>query len=122
VISDAVNLAARVEGMTKIYKVSILISQNTYDHLADPSAYAIRPVDVVVVKGKSMPTALFEVFDRDDPATHAAKAATSGLLVAGVEALGRADVDTARTLFDRGLALNPQDQAAAALRQRCDEA
>ncbi len=122
VISDAVNLAARVEGMTKIYKVSILISQNTYDHLADPAAYAIRPVDVVVVKGKSTPTALFEVFDRDDPAARAAQAAPRAVLVAGVEALGRADTDAARSLFDRGLALDPHDQAAAALRRRCDEA
>lgn len=120
VISDAVNLAARVEGMTKIYKVSILISQNTYDRLADPAAYAIRPVDVVVVKGKSRPTALFEVFDRDPPAERAAKAATREVLVAGVEALAAADVATAREMFDRGLAVNPQDEAAAALLRRCD--
>jgi len=121
VISDAVNLAARVEGMTKVYKVSLLISQNTYDHLADPAAYAIRPVDVAVVKGKTWPIALFEVFERDAPDEWAAKAATRAVLTQGVEALARGDAVAARALFDQGLALNPQDQAALTLRQRCDE-
>ncbi len=121
VISDAVNLAARVEGMTKVYKVSLLISQNTYDHLADPAAYAIRPVDVAVVKGKTWPVALFEVFERDAADERAAKAATRAVLTQGVEALARGDAAAARALFEQGLALNPQDQAALTLRQRCDE-
>ena len=52
VISDAVNLASRIESLTKVYHVRMLISQYTYDHLADPGAYAIRPLDIVVVRGQ----------------------------------------------------------------------
>ena len=73
VISDAVNLASRVESLTKTYRIGLLISQHTYDRLADPKAYDIRPIDVVVVKGKSKPVTLFEVFQRNDPAERAAK-------------------------------------------------
>ncbi len=61
VISDAVNLAARVESLTKDYHVPLLISEYTREELADPAAYAIQPVDVVVVKGKTRPVALFAV-------------------------------------------------------------
>jgi class 3 adenylate cyclase len=61
VISDAVNLAARVESLTKEYRVAFLIAQDTYGQLADPRAYDIRPVGDVVVKGKTRPVAIFEV-------------------------------------------------------------
>jgi class 3 adenylate cyclase len=63
VIGDAVNLAARIEGLTKRYGAEILISQSTYDKLEDPSALKMREVDRVVVKGKTEPMTLFEVID-----------------------------------------------------------
>lgn len=61
VISDAVNLAARLESLTKDYRVPLLISQFTVDRLEDPQAYRLRPVDTVVVKGRTQPVAVFEV-------------------------------------------------------------
>ena len=60
VISDAVNLASRIEGLTKTYRIGLLISQYTVENLADPKAYDIRPVDDVVVKGKTRPVTIFE--------------------------------------------------------------
>lgn len=61
VISDAVNLAARIEGLTKDYAAPMLISEFTYRELSNPEARAIRPVDVVVVKGKTRPVAIYAV-------------------------------------------------------------
>ena len=61
VISDAVNLAARVESLTKEYGKPLLISEFTLHELADPKAYDIQPVDVVVVKGKTRPVAIYAV-------------------------------------------------------------
>jgi len=61
VISDAVNLAARVEDLTKTYREPLLISEFTYQQLADPTAYDIRSVDVVVVKGKTRPVTIYAV-------------------------------------------------------------
>ena len=61
VISDAVNLASRIEGLTKTYRVGLLISQYTLENLADAKAYDIRPIDDVVVKGKTQSVAVFEV-------------------------------------------------------------
>ena len=119
VISDAVNLASRVESLTKTYRVGILISQHTYDRLANPKAYDIRPIDVVMVKGKTRPVTLFEVFQRNDPAERAAKERTRDLLLSGVEALVRHDTATARRCFQQGLALFPGDPAAANLLKSC---
>ena len=61
VISDAVNLAARVESLTKDYRMPLLISEFTYRELADPKVYDIQPVDVVVVKGKTQPVTIYQV-------------------------------------------------------------
>ncbi|MFN4017729.1 MAG: adenylate/guanylate cyclase domain-containing protein [Reyranella sp.] len=61
VISDAVNLAARIESLTKDYGAPMLISEFTYRELTNPEDSAIRPVDVVVVKGKTRPVAIYAV-------------------------------------------------------------
>lgn len=119
VISDAVNLASRVESLTKVYHVRMLISQYTLALLRDPAGYALRPLDVVVVKGKTQPVALFEVFDRDSPEERAAKQRTSADLMRGVEALLAGDKVTARRHFETALALWPDDPAAANLLKSC---
>jgi two-component system sensor histidine kinase ChiS len=63
VIGDPVNLAARIESMTKVYGASLLISEHTYHRLADPERYQIRPADRVIVKGKTEPVTVYEVLD-----------------------------------------------------------
>lgn len=65
VISDAVNLASRIEGLTKIYGASILISQNTLFDLEQPSQYHFRFLDRVQVKGRQEPVSVFEIFSGD---------------------------------------------------------
>ncbi len=119
VISDAVNLASRVESLTKAYGVAMLVSQYTVLGLADPKAYDIRPIDVVVVKGKSRPVMISEVFQHDPAEQRAAKAGTRDLLQSGVEALGRRDLACARRFFQESLDRLPGDLAASNLLQKC---
>ena len=119
VISDAVNLASRIEGLTKTYGVRLLVSQYTVESLADPKAYDIRPIDVVVVKGKTHPVTICEVFQRDPAELRAAKAGTRDLLQSGVEALARRDLICARQLFEESLQKLPGDMAATNLLQKC---
>ncbi len=61
VIGDGVNLASRLEGLCKPYGAKILASQNTIDRLR--ATYRVRPIDFVVVKGKTEPVAVHEVMD-----------------------------------------------------------
>lgn len=64
IIGDNVNLASRIEGLTKYFGVQILISQATKDLLIDN--YNLRYVGSVVVKGKTEPVKLYEVLLDDD--------------------------------------------------------
>ena len=54
VISDAVNLAARLEGLTKLYQNPLLISETSMQQLPADS-FSIRLIDRVSVKGKKNP-------------------------------------------------------------------
>ena len=64
VIGDSVNLASRIEGLTKYFGVDILISQTTKDLLQDD--YNIRYIGSVVVKGKTESVKLYEILLDDD--------------------------------------------------------
>jgi len=52
-IGDGVNLAARLEGVNKLYGTGILLSGETASRL--DGAVKVRPVDRVIVKGKTEP-------------------------------------------------------------------
>jgi two-component system sensor histidine kinase ChiS len=55
VISEAVNLISRLEGLIKIYKSSIIISKTTMESLSDPKKFNIRFMDKLRVNGKNKP-------------------------------------------------------------------
>jgi len=57
VMGDAVNLASRLEGITKQYGVDVVVGQNTRDAVPD---FLFRELDRVRVKGKEEPVAVFE--------------------------------------------------------------
>jgi adenylate cyclase len=59
VIGDAVNLGARLESLNKEYHTRIIISEATRARLK--GRYDINPLGDVIVKGKSLPVAIFEV-------------------------------------------------------------
>ncbi|NHZ36587.1 CHASE2 domain-containing protein [Massilia rubra] len=57
VMGDAVNLAARLEGVTKVYGAGIVVGEAT---CAAAPGFAWRELDLVRVKGKHAPVAIFE--------------------------------------------------------------
>ena len=64
VLGDAVNLGSRLEGLTKSYGVNIIASETTISEIPE---YVFRELDLVRVKGKSEPVAIFEpIGHRDD--------------------------------------------------------
>jgi predicted ATPase/class 3 adenylate cyclase len=121
VISDAVNLASRVESLSKNYGVSILITQHTFERLQDSNQYAIRIIDRVHVKGKSEMVSIFEVFDADPPEIREGKLITKTAFEQALLLYNLQKVREAEQLFTHCLRLNPMDKAAKIYRQRCTQ-
>ena len=119
VISDAVNLASRIEGLTKDYSVPLLISQQTLDRLRNPNDYAIRMVDKVQVKGKSQYVVVYEVFDGDPPEIKSAKLANFPVYSEAMFLCDRKQFREAGKLFEECLRTNPSDQVARIYLKRC---
>lgn len=57
VMGDAVNLASRLEGLTKQYAAGVIVGENTRNSVAD---FVYRELDHVRVKGKDKPVAIYE--------------------------------------------------------------
>ena len=119
VISDTVNVASRFESLTKTYGVPLLISEHTLYSLADPTAYDIRFVDRVRVKGKEQPQSVYEVFDTDPPRMRLAKRRTRRMFEEALAHYHFREIGKARTLLRRCLAACPGDSVARVYAERC---
>jgi adenylate cyclase len=59
VMGDNVNLASRLEGITKQYQIQIVISESTYHDVA--GKFVCRELDKIKVKGKNHPVTIYEL-------------------------------------------------------------
>ncbi len=80
VIGDTVNLASRLEGQCKTYRVGVVLSADTVDRL--DGAFAVFELDKVVVKGRHEPTSVFTLLGPADGRFDDLIAAQSAFLAA----------------------------------------
>jgi class 3 adenylate cyclase len=118
VIGDSVNLGSRIEGMTKTFGASILMSDATHAALARPGAFEVRRLGRVAAKGKARAVGLYEVLDGLPPEERARKLDAREQFEAAVDAFIAADVAAARTGFSGW----PQDRAATLYLDLCARA
>ena len=121
VISDAVNTASRMEGLTAIYGGNILISKSVLDDLNGVDKYKIRYVDTVLVKGKEKAVEVYEVLNglRDEQIE--LKVSYNDTFQQAIEGYRNQDFTLARDLFLQVIQTNEEDKAAALYLSRCDQ-
>src|SRR5512137_1551009 len=121
VVSDAVNLAARLEEATRTYGTAMLVSESTLYGLHGAAARQVRFVDRIRVKGKRQPQSIYEIFDADPAPLRAAKAARRAEFEQAVAAYHLRAPDQALPLLERCVAEAPDDGPARLYLDRCRE-
>ena len=117
VIGDPVNLASRIESMTKLYGADILICAETRRRLVGTPK--MRRIDVVRVRGQTRPTNVFEVLEHRAAAWTPALDEAIATYEAGLDAYLAGDWTTAQERFEASLLLRRDDKAAELMIGRC---
>jgi adenylate cyclase len=116
VIGDAVNIAARLESANAQLGTRILISDSTRAQLSGD--YRLRTLDMIRVKGKSEPIAIFEVRGCGEDRLPVNEAELLDRFERGFSAYRARDWLAAVRQFDMALATEASDQPSALMRQR----
>jgi class 3 adenylate cyclase len=120
VISDAVNLASRMEGLTKMYGASLLITDETLKSIENPSKYQYRIVDRVRVKGKNQPVEVIEILNGYSPRVIELKLKTLKSIDLGIQFFRDKQFKNAIHHFEDVLKIDPLDKAAEVHKQRSE--
>ncbi len=116
VVGDGVNLASRLEGLTKRYRVPVVISHATYRRVRD--RIVCRPLDVVRVKGRKGKTRIYQPLGLEGELERRLLQ-VAALSRQGLELFLECRFRQAQQVYDRILRLLPGDRVAGIFAGRC---
>ncbi len=115
VISDAVNLSSRIEGLTKYYGVECIITDESIMYIKDKKQFNFRFLDYVKVKGRSNPISIYELLQKDD----IDKLQSKDFYEDGVNHYFNRDFDLAANIFEKIIERYPNDFPSKVYYDRC---
>ena len=111
-IADTVNIASRVENLTKYYNASILLTKKCIQSLSNPETFHLRYLGKVKVKGKEKSTGIYECYDSDPPEIMELKTKANSDFETGLQHFSQGAFPEAALAFQRVLEKNEKDQVA----------
>ena len=118
IISNTVNLASWLEGLTERLGATLLMSSNTFELLPDPGTYNSRSLGRVRIQGHKASVSVIEIFDGDPENIIALKLAGRSDFEAGLNFYINREFSHAMESFEKVLASHPEDRAARLYRER----
>ncbi len=119
VISDAVNIASRLETLTRSFGIELLISEESYNQLKNKEKYHIRFLGLTSVKGKTQAIKVYEVFNHDSSNEVQLKIDSAPTFANALSHYDAQRFVEAANLFKQVLSQNPHDSSAAYFLQQC---
>lgn len=121
IFGTTVNMASRLESATKVYKLSMLISDNVFNNMVSPDEFCIREIDMVMVKGEDRAIKLYEVYDGDDEDVIEKKKATALIFSKAIKDYRLGRIDQALELFYQCQEQCEEDTLPPIYIERCKE-
>jgi PAS domain S-box-containing protein len=118
VIGDSVNLAARVEELTKRFRADILITDSALSNMSEQN-HLMRKVMSLKVRGKKDVTHIYEIFDANTEEMKQLKIDTKDELERGIQLYGEHQFDEALYHFEKVVRANESDILATDYMVRC---
>ena len=112
VISDAVNLASRLEGLTKVYGSPILISDETFNRIVNQDLYNYRMLGRVQVKGKKESVGILEIIEGNSFSMAENKLGSKPMFEKAIFYYLQKDFTAASNIFKAISDVNPEDIAS----------
>jgi hypothetical protein len=112
VISDTVNTASRIEGLTKFFGAQIIISESSLFQIEDTKQFTYRSLGKVQVKGKQDVLRIYEIFDGLAADQKNLKTITREDFECGLDRYFEKDFKQAVEFFQQVIFKNPEDRAA----------
>jgi class 3 adenylate cyclase len=109
-ISDTVNSASRMEGLTKEFKAKVLVSAATVTALQGGHPFEFRFLGEVKVKGKQKGLGVYECLNANAEQIFSGRKGTIKEFREGVAAQAKGDLSFARECFEDILAKDPSDE------------
>jgi class 3 adenylate cyclase len=111
VLGVTVNLAKRLEEITRRLGVDMLISEQVANRLPEGHNHRFRRLGEVSIRGSSSPMGIVEVYDHDPTEVRKLKDRTEPLMAEGIELLKTGHLEVALSKFKEAQSILPQDPA-----------
>ncbi len=122
VISETVGITSGIEGMSKIFDASILISKQSYDLLENPEAYHYRNLGYLEIKGQKNKMEVLEVLDGLSQEEWERKVRTKDIFNDAVNHYISGNYAKALLGFHKVQKIDPEDRAASCYIEKCAHA
>lgn len=120
VISDNVNLASRLEGLTKIYGCSIIISEAMLQNMKNAEAFKFRMLDTIRVKGKNNSVSIYQIFTRVELDMYHDFEKIKSLYENGLQLYRAREFSKAIAVFTEILNIVPTDKPSKVILDKCN--
>jgi hypothetical protein len=119
VIGDNVNIASRMEDLTKLYNTQILATGSVIKSLTNPQEFLIREIDSVYLKGRSNRVHIYEIFNINESAIRNQKTLYAPEFQAARKLYNAGKFQEAEAEFLKIASKSPGDTVVPVLLQRC---
>ncbi len=121
VIGHTVNVSSRIEALTRLYGLPILIGEETYSELSPVDKQTIREVDRVIVKGTTRSSVIYHSYGYESPEKIELYKRIEPIMHEGMSWYREGNFTGAKEKFHEAAVVFPEDPLAQIYLRRCEK-